>query len=272
MNRKIIVTLFLISSLSFSALYAHDKKSAWIREMATNKNPHISAQTHPTLYATVENLVEKTGAAKPRYISLFNAEYTRVRDGYTEQGVHEINAYVDVLGDLHICSELLTNLSSEEVEVLITRALVERTESKPAILFGTAAVTYIVAFIGLYTLMSKAWNVNTGYHYSHMHWRDRDDFYKVLITLPAIPAAWATKIVANNLEKQTDITTATITSPELVINGIQGQDRVTEIYDKQNFFARIADALKLREIRNFIFYPIRAYTTEERVAYLSKLQ
>jgi hypothetical protein len=86
-----------------------------------------------------------------------------------------------------------------------------------------------------------------------------------------VPAMITTKIVGNNLQKQVDTQAADLTNPRQVIQGIKALGKLEDKYIKENFLSRIAAALKLKDICNVIFYPIRAYTPQERIQYLQAL-
>lgn len=278
-------SLLLIFSLAFSCytLAGIDKTKALHVEVAAQSHYNITKESHPILFDIVHRLVTRAGISMPRYITIFGAEYTITdKDGFTYRCVRGMKSYVDVMGDLYICREILKNLSYDEIEGVVAVAIAEKLINKPLKLVETGVGTFAATLTSLYYL-NKKYNLNLGSllqahrpscrnsYYCSCH-EDREDAVKVLAAFLTIPVCTVTKVKSNYLQKRIDIDATKLTATQNVINGIMGIEKVQEMYAKESMISRIASALYLKEIWNAFIYPVRAFTAQERVAYLSELE
>ena len=273
--------IFLMCLMLSAPAYASQEKTDAIRvEIGTHQNPNFTQETHPTVYEMVRELAEKANVEMPRYISMFNAEYAVVpRDGgVVTKGVHTMHAYVDVLGDLYICRELLMKLSYEELQGVIALALAEKNINTPLKLTYVFAGTLGLTIAAAYCLNKYYDGKILGYFmsnktdYYHRTFEGRRTESKLVAAILVGPAVWTTNVSAHYFQKHVDINAAKIVDASCVISAIKGIDKVTDTYVKEGFFSRIAGKLKLKELCNYILYPIRGYTSEERIAYLMALE
>jgi hypothetical protein len=275
--------LLFISSLSFLNIAAANKKfdmtAALHEEVHAHKNPNITKETHPVLYDLIEDLVNRADQPMPRYITTYKAEYTVISENRVAQrAVHDIKASVDLLGDMHICYELLTDLTYDEVEGVIALAIAEKKIQLPAKAALTGITTFI-ATVGLIYYLNKTYDLQLGQLAansskpgflrtaiapSHSEEKARAFLVSAVLTPPVL----ASVVAANHAQRTIDTKAAELTSPETIINAIRGMARVTETYVKEDIFSRIATALYLKPIYHFLFYPVRSFTDDERVAYL----
>lgn len=267
--------MFNVSSYIAGADYRTEALHA---EVSNNKNPILTRDTHPVLYAMVENLAAAAHTNMPRYISVYGAQGLFVaRSGTVYTTTKHIGAWIDVAGDLHICHEILTDLPYEEVEGVIAVALAEKASNKPATLACIGAGTFAATLAGVYCL-NKAYDLKLGSFLSYVFndryscYSAKQDTIEALCFLLILPAMLAVNITANNLQKSIDIKATEFASVQRVIDGIKGIVKLKDMYTKENMLSRIATALKLKSIYNFLFYPVRAYTEDERVDYLSSLE
>jgi len=256
-------------------------KTVLVREeIATHRGPNLAEDTHPTIYAMVRGLADKAKVAMPRYISVYNAEYSTISDNGEFQRapvnreVHEIKAYIDIMGDLHICREILTTLPYEDIEGVVAVAIAEKAINKPLKLAGTGVGTFGVTVAAAY-LVNKHYGHKLGavvrdtfdQQYTN---RDRGDFVTTVCTLSMIPALLTTTLHSNNLQKTIDLDAAALTHSKKVIGGIKGLAKITDSLVKEGVLSRIATALNLKKIYRTLTYPIRSFTDEERIAYLEQ--
>ena len=272
---KKMVAVLLLFNVIICAAGNVEKTVALHNEILTHANPNITQETHPILYEIVESLVKKAHIAMPKYVTLFSSEYVTVsRYGRVNKSFKDFDAHVDALGDLYICAEALLDLSYEEIEGVIATAVAEKllnTRGKLALV----AVSTFVATLGTIYFLNSHYKLGLGNFIQEgldQHPYDRKDFVEGMVFTSIAPAVIVTALVSNNLQKGVDIKAAELTNAQTVINGIKGVVRVKDTYVKENFFSRIAAALRLKTIGNFLFYPVRAFTPEERVGYLEKLE
>lgn len=276
---NVMVALLLAINLHSYAQTYSARTNALRSEIVAHNNPNLTAETHPTFYGMVESLVIKAQVPMPRYITMFNAEYAVVSPdtGAVSREVHDMDAYVTLLGDLYICRELFLDLSYEEIEGVVALAFAEKKMGKPTKLACIAAGTVAVTAASLYCL-NKYYELRLGtsffsdeyYHQSHCM-RRRGNGAELLVGLCIVPSLITTKIFANHLQKQIDIDATRITDVQRVISAIKGICKVTDAYVQEGFLSRIAGQLNLKRVWNMVFYPIRAFTPEERIAYLEQL-
>lgn len=271
MIKKVAIILIALNINSF----ANDNEAKTVlihSEIATHKNPNITVETHPALYTLVKELVDKAGIGMPKYISTFNREYLENTSNGLYSTQATIQAYVDVFGDIHICKEILTDLSYPEIEGIIATAIAEKISNKPVKQAFTAVTTLGAVLASLY-ILNKIYDLKIGTflynfiqpsHCSH----DQADAIQMLVGIMAIPPVIAMSLVSNSLQKQIDVKATTLTNTENVIKGIAGIKKLQKAYAKNNFFTRIAATLKLKKIMNVITYPVRASTPKERIGYL----
>lgn len=207
-----------------------------------------------------------------KYITLHAAERFVVTEsgGSVYRVPNDITAYVDLWRDLHICRELLTSLSYEEIEGIIALAIAEKVCNKPLKLTMTG-VTTCGTTLGLTYWLNRQYKWGLGDFFKEMsklHDCERKNISN-FIALTIIAPIWCVgKTVANNLQKTIDLKAAELTNHQNIIAGIKGRMKVERAYFKENCLSRIASALCLNSIYNAIFYPIRSYTDEEWIEYL----
>jgi hypothetical protein len=83
-------------------------------------------------------------------------------------------------------------------------------------------------------------------------------------------ALLAAHLYDNNLQKTIDLAATRLTDTPKVIAGIAALSKMTDNYVKENLLSRLAGALNLKPLLRTLFYPVRAFTTEERIAYLEQ--
>ncbi|MFI5333025.1 MAG: hypothetical protein ACHQVS_02900 [Candidatus Babeliales bacterium] len=255
-----------------------DKTAAMHSEAREYQHPNLTQDSHPVLYGMIKNLTEKANIPMPRYISAHEAEYSVVSDSGViyKTAAGTIGCWANLLGDLHICREILVDLTYEEVEGIIAVALAEKVTSKSAKVALIGVSSFAATIATLYVL-NKQYNLDLStfifgdQRNYRSSLRDRQGSFEGFVHLTLLPALLTTKIAANNLQKQVDLQAACLTNPRQVIQGIQALIKLEDKYIKEDFLSRVAVALKLKAIFNVLFYPIRAFTPEERVQYLEVL-
>ena len=271
MIKKLLAALLIINLNGYASNL--EKTEALHQEVAANQNPNITQETHPILYGMVEELTQKAQVPMPKYITIFGAQYTVIdRYGVARCAVQNFEASINLLGDLYICHEILANLSYDEIKGIIATAIVEKASNTPVLLAATGIGTFIVTVTSLY-LLNKYYKLRLGsFFMSHHHrcYHEREDLAEALAFILITPSLITTKIMSNNLQKKIDIKAAKLTTAQQVIDGVKGIDKTEEKYTKENIFSRIASMLQLKEISNFVFYPIRSYTSKERIDYLEQ--
>lgn len=271
MFRRMVAVLLLVNTIIWTAEPV-EKTVALHNEILAHGNPNITQETHPILYEMVESLIKKAHVSMPKYITLFSSEYVTVsRYGRVNKSFNDFDAHVDALGDLYICTEALLDLSYEEIEGVIATAVAEKSLNTGQTLVFVAVGTFgatlaTVYFLNSYYKLKLGTFISEGLEHHHPY--DRQNFIEGIVLISITPAAIVTKLVSNNMQKSIDIKAAELVGAQNIINGIKGIARVKDSYVKENFFSRIATFLKLKEVSNFLFYPIRASTPEERIYYL----
>ncbi len=269
-------TLIVLLGLSINA-FAHssfEKIHALRNELASHNNPHLTQETHPTIYTMVQELSTKANVPMPRYISLFNAEYTVIIDGNSRRMVRDMEAYVDVLGDLYICYEVLANLSYEEIEGVIAIAIAEKAENRAAKVTLTGVGAFGLTCASVYGLnnyydLGLGSKVMSSYKASHCR-QDRDDIVKTVVVALTLPAIITACVLSSNLQKEIDFKAAELTDIKSVRNGLKALRKLKDSYVKESALSRIATMLNLKTIVNTVLYPVRSYTSEERIDYLDR--
>ena len=286
--KKLCLLALLIGAAT--SLYASDYEkltSLLHHEEASHVIPNVNEKTHPVLYSMVQDIAQRAQVPMPRYITLFNAEYAVVTDqGVVARQVHHLNAYVDILGDLYICRELIAHLSYQELEGVVAVALSEKAVNKPLKMLGVGVATWaatvaMIRMLDNYYQWSSNSNIATGvvasqtYH-AHPNFTlrasisRRTDLMVNACFGAIIPAAFAAGVYGNHLQETIDREAVKVTDVHNIINGIAGAEKITDAYEKENIFVRLAGALGIKEAIKTIFYPVRAYSPEERIAYLQK--
>jgi len=268
-----ILLLASLYAISSSSLFGMDANTLNLRqEVLTHNNPNASPETHPTLWALVGKISKAANVSKPRYITLHEAQTLIVDDNHhLHQVAQNIQAWVDILGDLYICKEILKDLSYAEIEGILAVAISERAINKPAKVLAIGAGTWVATAATVTALggWKTILRMFMGDHNNGM--KAHQDNFGLLLYTSAIPAILAAAVASNNLQKQADMNAVHVVDANNVINGITGLERLKDTYIKENFFSRLTTMLKLRDIYNFVFYPVRSYTPEERVAYLAQI-
>lgn len=270
----------MICTFQNNAAHNEEKTNALHHEVATHTNHNITAETHPTLYNLVEQLTIKAHVPMPRYITIYSAEYHVVSQAgvVRRRGHEEIGAHVDLLKDLYVCREILENASYDEVKGIIALALAEESINKLQKVVLTGVTTFATT-IALIYLLNKKYDLHLGSFLCAVadessrrsyRYREDDSPLAALFWLVLTPSLIAAKLVSNNLQKSVDFKAAKLVSPQSIIDSLKKIVTIKDSYFKENVFSRLASALKLKTIFNTIFYPIRAFTTEERIQYLEK--
>jgi hypothetical protein len=274
MNKIALLALLICSAPVVCADTFENITEALHFEASSHENPNLTEETHPILYAMVQDLTAAAHIDMPRYITVHGAKKLFVtRNGIAYKRAQNITAWVDIMGDLHICREILTNLSHEEVKGIVAVAIAQKAKNIPAKL-AVVGVSSVVGTIALLYFLNKTYNVNPCsplYPPHEPYYHAQEDREEALAFLILAPTLLAMKITSNLLQKSIDIKATQLTNPHHVIGGIKGLCKLEETYIKEGFFSRIASALKLKAIYNIVFYPIRAFTPEERVCYLEPI-
>ncbi|MCL5875177.1 MAG: hypothetical protein M1114_01765 [Candidatus Dependentiae bacterium] len=274
MIKKTLIALLGIS-INVFANSSLEKTNALRQEIASCGNPNLTQETHPIIYNMVQELTAKGNVPTPRYITMFDAEYTRISEhGVAYRVVRDMKAYVDLLGDLYICHEVLANLSYEEIEGVIAIAIAEKAQNRAAKVALAGTGTFGLTLASVYGL-NKQYNLQLGStvmkSYNAYHCRqDRDDLFKAVAGLLILPSLITSIVLSNNLQKEIDLRAARLTDIRNVRNGIKALRKLKESYVKESVLSRIATMLNLKTIANTISYPIRSYSSEERIDYLDK--
>lgn len=273
MIKKTLIVLLGISINTF-ANSSFEKAHALRNELASHSNPNLTQETHPTIYNMVQELTTKANVPMPRYITVFNAECTVVYEGTSRRVVRDMEAYVDVLGDLYICYEVLANLSYEEIEGVIAIAIAEKAQNRAAKVALTSVGIFGLTLASVYGLNKHYdWELGSTImnNYNKYHCRqDRDDLVKGVAGLLILPSVITACVLSSNLQKEIDFKAAQLTDIQSVRNGLKALRKLKESYVKESFLSRIATMLNLKTIANTVLYPIRSYTSEERIGYLEK--
>lgn len=272
MIKKLIAALLIINGYT-CALTNEEKTIALRKELIENDNPNLTKETHPTLHKILEKMTQKAGAEMPRYVTLFSTEQPKVsKDGMVRRTNLPIQAYVDALGDLYICTEILTDLSYNEIKGILAVAISEKVANRPLKLVGIGTGTFGISSALLYCA-NKKYNLHLGsYIYYERDYQRRQDAIEAITGLLMIPTLITTGIVYNNLQKNIDIQATKYTKTQHVIDGIAAIERIKDRYYKEGIFSRIADMLNIKQVARTIFYPVRSFTTAERIEYLKNEQ
>lgn len=253
-------SLFLSAILSISTvLSAADYTSlteALHQEVAVHTHPNINKKTHPILFAMIQQLADKALIDVPRYVTLYEGEYTFVDDhGGVHKGMHNLDANANIVGDLYISRKILLVAPYQTIEGIVARAVAEKAVKRSLKGFGVGLAGGTIAGIASGHIIT---------------FRNRLDVVPAQILLGMTSALFAGLLYDNHVQKQVDLLAAKLTDPQNVIDGIKAADEVDESYTKHNLISRFIDACNLRGICNTVFYPIRAYTSTERIAYLEQ--
>jgi len=247
-------------------------------EMANCYSSNLSLQTHPTIYNMVQELAVQAQVAMPEYISVYSAEYNVIGEyGKVYREVHDLNAYVDIMGDIYICREVLTSFSYEEIQAVVALALAQKASNKSLKLAAIATSTVGLTLGTLYFLNKKydldlITKVEKFFSDpNHRPVRDLQDRANIMICGLFFPAIIATKLYANNLQKQIDLQAADLVGSKSIVNSIKAVDQLRASYEKEDFWSRFATRFNLKSKFNRLFYPIRSYTKAERIAYLQEI-
>ena len=244
---------------------------------------NITKETHPSLYDMVQRIATAASISMPRYIRLFTAKETKMyHDGHGYNGTmytvfKNFESYVNVMGDLYICYEVFMNSSYNEIESIITLAMVEKANNKPLKLIATGAGTLATVLTCLY-----CFNKNNELRLGELLFprdrfsycaRDRESRIETFIAIfMVLPICITTRLVANYFQKKTDLEAAKLTTADHISEAILRIEKVKEKYTQEGTISRIMSALKLKTAWNTLSYPFRAFTPEERVSYLQELR
>lgn len=276
-NNLILLALNMTGML-YASSETVDKTALIHAEMANLQNPNLTEQTHPFTYNMVKQLAVKANVKMPEYITIYSAQYNVVGDyGVVYTAVRDLNAYVDMLGDIYICREVLTCLNYEQIQGTVALALAQKVVDKPSKLAVTGLTTLGVTLGSVYAL-NKRYNLKLGTAFKELMFGDNyymssDDRAKALkgiFTILIFPAIVATKIHANYLQKTVDLHAADFTDNQNIIHSIIAIEQLTNSYAKEDFFSRLVTKLNLEKTYNTVFYPIRGFNNTERINYLDK--
>lgn len=261
--------------LAGSLVYAQGPVDVLRAELAGYDKPNLSPETQPALFALVAELSEKAGVSAPRYISMYDAiYYTTSRDGGPIQArLRPIGAYIDVTGDLHICIDVLKMLSYDEIRGVLALGLAGKAQNVPVKL----AKTFIATFISTIALEIYWLKTHPEFRQASHEWAtdtsrtpaDYKDMLNLIIGTALIPSFITTGLYSNNLQKSVDFKAADIAEAKNIIKGIQGVARITASYQKEGLWSRYAPE-SLKKACDVLFYHIRPFNDDERMAYLSE--
>ncbi len=224
------------------------------QEMTNRKNPNITQETHPTIYNLFKKLAKKAHITMPRYITVYREEYRWTDDnGFQHEGMMNPDAYVDVLGDMYVSGKILTTLSYEEIEGLVAVAVAAKALERPVKTAATGVGSFVLFTAALNGLFKTS---------------GANDTLAPAAALSLFPSIFAAVIYSNNTQKKVDLYATKLTDRQNVINSIKALVKLTDSYIKEDIFSRLGNALHLKGIYRTLFYPVRAYTSEERIAYL----
>lgn len=272
MSKKIIlialINLFVSGSLSLAV-----EKSTIRSEVLKHLNHNITQKTHPILYSTIEDLARKANTSMPTYITLYRTDYSFVDNttGIIRRKNYAMAASVDIVGDLYICYETLIDLSDEEIIGILALAMSERAFKKHLKMFVVGALTSALTVGEIFALnkfdakkFGEFWD-----HYVGVTKKD-PEAHIAMTGLLAAPTLATIFVYSNYIQKQIDLLAAQITTPETIIKAITALEKITETYMKKSLFRRFTRFTKLDTVYENLFYPVRGYTNEERIAYLKK--
>ena len=176
-------------------------------------------------------------------------------------------------GDLHICYEVLEHATYDEINGIIALAIAEKSINKPEKIALTGFATFGTTLLLIY-LLNKQYKLGLGSGIintlNDKYFCERENFIQSIIFFLIAPSLLTTKLVSNYLQKRIDLKAAKLVTAQDIVDGLKRIFKIKESYFKENIVSRIASALKLKTIANTIFYPIRAFTFEERISYLEK--
>lgn len=274
MIKRLLLLVLIVVSTHVSLIFA-DKTTQIHAEVKKQNNPNATQKTHPVLYDLVKELATKAQVPMPRYITIFSTEYTYTdKNGIHRRGNKDMQGSIDVVGDLYLCLETLTDLSYEEIKGVVALTIAEKIIDKPVKLFATGAGTFALTIASLYGA-NKRYELNIWSKFDEFYNRlgsnSKDELVGLAVSALLIPALAATSVYSNHLQRKIDSLAAEITSPETIINAIVALEKVTETYMKENIFVRFAKAYNIDSVYNKLFYAVRAFTNDERIAYLQKI-
>lgn len=277
MFKKALMIFFVSSQVAwFSTILSSDGLGtidAIRQEIATHNNPIATKDTHPALWVLVEKISQAAEVSIPKYITLHEAQPVLVvNNNNVSLEEPNVTAWSNVLGDLYICKEILMTLSQEEVEGIIALAISERKMNRPVKIGGTFFLTWAGVLAAMYASKEYvSWErFFFGDHNSGQG--ARLDNFNELMGWTTLPAGLISYLVSVNLQKQVDLKATDIVGVENVIKGIEGLDKLEKTYIQENFLTRVLTMLQLKDMCQYVSYPIRSFTPEERVSYLKSLQ
>jgi len=270
-SKKLLMYATLLTCSSTN-IYAHDLTKSLHKEATKKDNPIATAKTHPTLYRMIQKKADVLNSDMPTAIKLYNARSQVVLDnGRVVTNIQYIGVWTDFLGDLHICKEVLADLTYEEVESLITIALAEKKYNLPITLVKAWLASFAATCAATYKLNNHYKLELSKYMFGDDHsLKNQEDSIKFFMMLLAMPASFVTKIVSNNSQKTIDKAAAKVIGNDRVIAAIEARKDLEASYVTSGVLESLGEALHLRGIYNVVFYPIRQFTDEERISYLSK--
>ncbi len=118
----------LLASLYFThALTSDDITQALRTELGSVKTGILSQETFPIFYRLIERLSGAAAIPIPQYISVYEAEYQKVtKEGFIEKHRRDVQAYLDLFGDLVIAREIISEASYHELEGILAIAFGEK--------------------------------------------------------------------------------------------------------------------------------------------------
>ena len=253
---KNIYMLSLILSFAHAIGGSNAEKTDLLRaEVAAHKNPHIAQETHPTLYALVQELSSKAGITMPEYITLYDIFYAVLckETGTIHSVAHNISGTTDIMGDIYLCSELFETLSYDEIRSAIALVVAEKALHKKIKAIKVGIGSYLTLFA-----LSQAIT------------KEKSD-RGIIAVMSIFPALLAAHTYAQNMQKSIDLKAAELVGIQNIINCLKKLNKVQLTYSKENVLSRLFSETIVGKTYNAVFYPIRPYRLEERIRYLQKI-
>ncbi|MGB8467515.1 MAG: hypothetical protein WCE21_00775 [Candidatus Babeliales bacterium] len=258
----------------------------------------VTDKTAPTLCNLIREVAQELSVKMPRYIKLYNFEYYyaythgTTNNGFynstttMHKGYRTVGAATMMFGDIQICKQLIAGLSYNEIRGVIAVALAAEV---PGIMGKEAAAGLLVVALTAWwsydvykTYGKTVFPPANRTHYSNT---DTGEFaynmenitatlyrtvlfgeFGMLATL--ISAAIAGNLIYKYTQKKIDLAAARAIGKEAVVSGIEGVEKVKESLFEEGVFSRMLKDMRLKSFIDRLTYPVRAYTPEERIAYV----
>ena len=248
---------FLFFAIGVCAHDTMQKTEAIRREITEHDNPNLTQVTHPVIYGMVQELAALAGVPMPRYITTYSAknaflqvDFMQDQEARIEKSFSNILAYTDLLGDLYICREILTDMSYADIRGIVALAIAEK--------MTQSHVKITTAILG-----------SIGASIAALYYGIKNPDPKLVMGAFVVPPLIAAQICSNYFRKANDMSARQIIGRDQLVHAIKSLKNIQERYIKENSIIRIATILKMTDFFNCIFYPIRPYTDKERINYLN---